>query len=207
VVGSLLIGVGVSLLRQGNLGLTPYDVLVSGLQPRLGLSFGETVWLVSAVLFTIAALLREFPSMWGLAHVFATGAAIDGVAGLINAPTSLLGRVLFVAVALPTIGGGIALVVHSGSTGGSFELLMRVGEKRGMARTKVRTGLEVAALGTGIALGGSIGPATVAVALLMGPILLRIGQALEDHSAGAIVRQLESDPARRHPSAVGAREF
>lgn len=204
-VGSLLIGVGVSLLRQADLGLSPYDVLVSGLQPRLGLSFGQTVWLVSFVLFAIAAALRVFPSIWGIAYVLANGVAIDAVAGFINAPTSMAGRIFFVVIALATIGAGISLVVHSGSTGGSFELLMRAGEQRGFDRKKVRTTLEVSALAVGISLGGSIGPATVAVAVSMGPILVLVGQALEDHSAGRILRQLATDPERHHPSAVVAR--
>lgn len=205
LAGSLLIGVGVSLLRQADLGLTPYDVLVSGLQPRLGLSFGQTVWLISAVLFGAAALLREFPSRWGIAYVLAVGVAIDAVDGYINAPDSMLARILFAGLSLASLGAGISLVVHSGSTGGSFELLMRAGEKRGFDRKKVRTALEVSALGTGIALGGRIGPATVVIALSMGPILVYIGQALEDHSAGRILRQLENEPQRHHPSSAGAR--
>ena len=61
-VGSTLIGTGVALLTRARLGLSPYDVLASGLTPRVGLSFGQTVWLVSAVLFLVCALLGQRPS-------------------------------------------------------------------------------------------------------------------------------------------------
>lgn len=201
-VGSLFIGVGVTLLKRADLGLTPYDVLVSGLQPRLGLSFGQTVWVVAAVLFAIAALLRQFPSRWGIAYTFANGVWIDAVSGYINTPDTLFPRVLFVALALVSLSSGIALVVHSGSTGGAFELIMRAAELRGINRTRVRTGLEVSVFTLGVVLGGRFGPATIAVALLIGPMLGMTSQALADHSRGRVLRQLETSPERRHPSAM-----
>jgi len=187
-VGSSLIGIGVALLVQANLGLSPYDVLTSGLQPRLGISFGQTVWVISAVLFAAAALLGEFPSRWGLAYVMANGLAIDAASGLINAPDAMFGRILFVFASLIAISAGISLVVHSGSTGGAFELLMRAAEKRGLARGTTRTTLEVGVLALGIALGGSFGFATLVIALLIGPTLVVMGQALADYSAGREAR-------------------
>jgi len=205
VVGSLLIGTGVALLTQANLGLSPYDVLVSALQPRLGISFGETVWLISAVLFLIAGLLGERPSRWGIAYVLSIGFAIDAVAGSITSPESLGGRIAFVVAAVVTISAGISTVVHSGSTGGSFELLMRAGEARGKDRRVVRTSLEVGVLVLGISLGGSFGPATVAIALGIGPVLGVMGQALEDHSYGRMQRLLLDSPESRHPSAAARR--
>lgn len=203
--GSLFIGIGVALLQQAKLGLTPYDVLVSGLQPRIGLSFGQTVWVVSAVLFAAAALLRQFPSRWGIAYVLANGVAIDAVSGFINAPESLFARCLFVALSLVSLCAGIALVVHSGSTGGAFELLMRAGELRGLDRRVVRTSLEVGVFALGMVLGGSFGPATIVIALGIGPLLGLASQALADHSRGRTIRQLEHTPVQRHPSAAGAR--
>lgn len=191
--GSFCIGIGVTLLQQARLGLTPYDVLVSGLMPRLGLSFGQTVWLISAVLFGIAAVLGSYPSRWGVAFVFANGVAIDAVSSFINAPSGIAARWFFVALALLAICAGISLVVHSGSTGGAFELLMAAGEARGLDRKAVRTSLEVGVLTLGIALGGAFGPATVAVALGVGPLLALLSQALVDHAHGRADRRVRSD--------------
>lgn len=196
-----MIGVGVALLRRADLGVSPYDVLVSGLQPRLGISFGQTVWLISAFFFAIAALFRKVPSRWGVAYVLANGLTIDAVDDLINAPESLVGRWLFVALSIVILSSGISLVVHSGSTGGAFELLMQAGEERGFDRRKIRTSLELSVLSSGIALGGSFGPATLAIALAIGPMLGVTGQVLADHSRGRITRQIESSPQSRHPSA------
>lgn len=202
LMGSLLIGVGVALLRQANLGVGPFDVLVSGVQPRLGISFGMTVWALSGALFLLAALLGVRPSRWGIAYVFCNGFAIDAVSGYINAPQSMYSRAMFVALSLLAICSGISLVVHSGSTGGAFELLMRAGENRGYDRRHVRTFLEVAVLTTGFALGGDVGPATLVIAVAIGPLLGVFSQALEDHTRGRLIRQIEDSPESRHPSAM-----
>lgn len=195
LIGSSFIGVAVTLLRQAELGLTPYDVLVSGLQPRLGLSFGQTVWAVSAILFAIAAILGQRPSRWGIAYTITNGFAIDVVSGWVNQPDSLLARYLFVGAAIAGLGFGISLVVHSGSTGGAFELLMKAGEERGLVRTRVRTALEVGALVTGLVLGGAFGVATFMVAFAIGPVLGLMSQALADHSEG---RARRFERARAH---------
>lgn len=205
LVGAMFIGTGVALLTQANLGLSPYDVLVSALQPRLGISFGQTVWLISAVMFVIAAALGERPSRWGIAYVLSIGFAVDAVAGAVNSPASMAGRVSFVFAALFVISAGVSLVVHSGSTGGGFELLMRAGEVRGKDRRVVRTSLEVGVLSFGIALGGSFGPATLIIALGIGPVLGLMGQALEDHSRGRTHRLVHDSPESRHPSAMAQR--
>lgn len=208
LVGSLLIGTGVALLTQARLGLSPYDVLVSGLQPRLGLSFGQTVWAISGVFFLIAAVLGARPNRWGVAFVVSIGFAVDGVAGSVNSPESIVGRSVFVIAALFTIAAGVSLVVHSGNTGGSFELLMRAGEMRGYNRRNVRTALEISVLVLGIVLGGSFGPATIVIALGVGPALGLMATALDDHAHGRRMRLLNASPESRHPSArpgVGGR--
>ena len=203
--GATFIAIGVVLLTQANLGLSPFDVLVSGLMPRIGLTFGQTVWAVSAVLFAVAAILGQRPSRWGIAYVLAIGIAIDSVAGSIKSPESLLGRSIFVAAALLALSAGISLVVHSGSTGGAFELLMTAGEERGYDRRLVRTSLELGVLIAGISLGGSFGPATLVIALGIGPMLGMLGQALTDHSDGRARRLIERSPEARHPSAMAGR--
>lgn len=201
IIGSLMVGTGIALLTNANLGLSPYDVLVSGLMPRIGLSFGQTVWAVSGVMFLVAAIFGRRPSRWGVAYVLSIGFSVDTAAGIMNQPESLPGQLGFVAVALVVISAGISLVVHSGSTGGSFELLMLVGEDRGMDRRRVRTVMELTILVLGIMLGGSFGPATIIVALSIGPLLGVMGQALNDHSVGRAARLGTGSPETRHPSA------
>ena len=202
LLGSSLIGVAVNLLIMADLGLSPYDVLVSGLSTVIPLSFGQIVWLVSAVLFAVAAALGQRPTRWGVGYVLANGVAIDLIAGLINEPTTLVGRGAFVLGAIGFVASGISLVVHSGTTGGAFELLMSAGELRGLTRSHVRTGLEFGVLALGLVLGGRAGIATVMIAASMGPLLNVTSQALADHSDGRRARQsMNPNVSAKDPSA------
>jgi len=201
MVGSAFIGVAVALLVQADLGLTPYDVLVSGLKPQLGITFGQTVWVISGVLFAIAAVLGQRVSRWGLSYTVMNGFAIDMVSGWVNQPDSLLGRYLFVGAGIAGLGFGISLVVHSSSTGGAFELLMQAGEERGLQRTRVRTALELGAFVVGLSLGGTFGIATFMVAFGIGPVLGVMSQALSDHSHGRAMRQQQAQARVPHSGA------
>ena len=51
LTGSTFIGLGVSFFVHARLGLAPYDVLLSAVSPRIGLSLGQSAWLMAAVLF------------------------------------------------------------------------------------------------------------------------------------------------------------
>lgn len=189
LVGSTLIGTSVAFLAQADLGLSPYDVLVDAIEPRWALSFGQTAIAISSVFFTIAWILGRRAKLWGVAYVVACGLATDAVAGILNRPETLMVRWIYVGCSIVILAIGIALVVHSSSTGGSFELLTMAGIDRGLSRATARTILEISVLTAGIALGGRFGPGTVVVALLTGPTISIVGQILVDHERGRALRK------------------
>lgn len=182
--GAVLIGLGVALFAHAGLGLPPYDVLLSVLRDRLGITLGQAGWILAALLLSIAAMLRQFPSLVTGAYILVNGVAVDTAIGLLIDPEVLAVRIVFVIVGITALAGGIALVVHSGLGGGAFELLMRAGVERGRDPMRIRTALEVGLLSLGIVLGGDFGPATVVFALTIGPMLRLGGQALADHRTG-----------------------
>jgi uncharacterized membrane protein YczE len=189
LTGSTFIGLGVSFFVHARLGLAPYDVLLSALSPRIGLSLGQSAWVMAAVLFSVAALLGQRPRLSGLAYVAANGFAVDIAVSVIRDAEPLGLRILFAFLGLAAIVGGISLVVHSGLTGGAFELLMNAGRERGRDPIKVRTGLELSILAAGIALGGDFGIATIGFAALVGPTMRAFNQALSDHRNGRALRK------------------
>jgi len=193
--GSVLIGTGVSLFLQAQLGVPPYDVLISAVTGLVPISHGQAAWVLSGLLFGVATLLGRRPSGWGVAYVIATGAAVDAVSGLINAPENLLIRLGFVGIGTLCIAAGVSLVVHAGTTGGVFELLMLAAQDRGFNPSRFRFALEVAVIVAGVVLGGSAGLATAFFALTIAPLLKIIGQALADHSRGRSVRLTEPEAA------------
>lgn len=193
LVGSTFIGASVAFLTQADLGLSPYDVLVDALEPRSPLSFGQTAIAMSTGFFILAALLGRKPKFWGVAYVVSCGLATDAVAGLLNQPETLLVRWLYVGCSIVILAFGIALVVHSSSTGGSFELLTLAGVDRGLSRSTARVILEVSVLSAGILLGGRFGPGTIVVALLTGPMISIIGQVIADHERGRALRLTQDE--------------
>jgi len=190
--GSILIGVAVALMVEANLGLSPYDVLSQGVGQQLGLTLGQSGWLLAAILFGAATLLGHRPSLWGVSYVLANGVAIDATSHLLSHPTMLVVRVTFVAAAILLMAAGISLVVHSGTTGGPFELLMKAGEDRGFPLRTTRSILDVGVLALGIMFGGTFGAATLVFAATMGLVLQTIHQALVDHRVGRGLRRQEA---------------
>ncbi len=189
LAGSTLIGLGVSFFVHARLGLAPYDVLLSALSPRIGLSLGQSAWLMAALMFSVAALLGQRTRLSGVAYVLANGFAVDIAVSVIRDAEPLGLRILFAFLGLAAIVGGISLVVHSGLTGGAFELLMNAGRERGRDPIKVRTGIELSILTVGIALGGDFGIATIGFAALIGPTMRAFNQALSDHRNGRALRK------------------
>ncbi|MFT7601650.1 MAG: putative membrane protein YczE [Acidimicrobiales bacterium] len=199
--GSLLIGIAVALMVQAQLGLSPYDVLSLGLGDRFGLTLGQSGLLLAAILFGVAALLGRRPSLWGLVYIFANGLSIDAASHLLSQPTTMPVRLSFVAAAIFTMAAGIGLVVHSGTTGGPFELLMLAGEDRQISRRATRSMLDCGVLFLGVLMGGEFGPATLVYAACMGLVLQTTYQALTDHRVGRQFRKMDIDP--RTAVAVG----
>lgn len=189
VVGSSLIGVAVALLVEAQLGLAPYDVLSSGLSQNLGISLGQAGWILAAVLFAVAALLKRPPTIWGVAYIVMNGIAIDAASSILRTPSSTSLRVAFVVAGITVMASGITVVVHSGTTGGPFELLMSAGADRGINPIKIRYILDASVFALGLLLGGTAGLGTLLFAMTMGQCLSAIGEAVEDYKRGRQMRR------------------
>ncbi|MDH3705606.1 MAG: hypothetical protein OES57_06030, partial [Acidimicrobiia bacterium] len=188
LVGSALIGFGVSLFRASDLGVPPFDVLLSAIDRATILSHGQAAWFASGVLLGIAFVLGQRPRLTTLLFIVANGFAVDATAQLIVAPDALVMRMLLTTIGIAVIASGIAVVIHSGLTGGSFEMLTRAAESRGLPRTAFRLGLEVTVLSLGIVAGGDFGIATVIFALSIGKVMMILLQAMADHRTGRDAR-------------------
>ncbi len=190
LLGSSLIGLGVSLFVRANLGVPAYDVLLTALRDRLGVSLGQAGWLFTGLLFVVAGLLGQRPRPSALAYIVANGIAVDTFIHLIRSPDVLAVRIGFVVLGTLAIATAISLILHVGLSGGAFELLMRAGAQRGLNPFHVRTGVEVSVVVAGVALGGDIGPATAVFVVAMSPSLRALQMALSDHRNGRHLRLL-----------------
>lgn len=186
--GTVIIGLGVSLFIHSGLGVPAYDVMLSALRDRLGVSHGQAGWIFTGFLFLVATALGRRPKISGLFYLLFTGISVDVWLRLINDPEPLVVQMLFVVFGTAAIATGVALVIHAGLTGGSIELLMRAAEDRNLNPFRVRQGLEIGIVALGVILGGDLGFATVFFVLAMSPMLRAGRQALEDHRRGRAER-------------------
>ncbi|WP_395153479.1 YitT family protein [Ilumatobacter sp.] len=205
IIGSSLIGIAVALLVEARLGLAPYDVLASGFSQRGHLSLGQASWVIAGGLTLAAILLGRRPSRWGIAYMFLNGLAIDAASGILQEPASMALRIAFVPAGILIMVAGINVVLHSGTTGGLFELLAAAGEDSGVSAVKVRYGLGAGVLVSGVALGGSFGPATVVDGAVMGLTIMTGNQALADHRRGRAVRSKDEVRIAREVRRSGLR--
>ena len=194
LLGSALLGTGVALLIRADIGLAPYDVFLSSIADRAGVTHGQAGWLVAGTLMLLAAALGRRPRLTTLLFVLANGVAIDVALPVIQEPSVIATRGAFAGSGMALIATGVALVVHSGGTGGAFELIIAAMRDRGLRPVPVRTTMELTMFGTGIVLGGAAGPMTLVFAVGFGPLVLVIDRALDDHRTGRALRLTSIDP-------------
>ena len=170
--GLVLYGISMALLVRSGLGVIPWDVLHQGLAGRTGLSMGVVTILVGVLVLLAWIPLRERPGLGTVSNVLVVGLALDGALLVLAEPAPLPARIAF-AVA----GIGLNAVATAAYVGVQFGPGPRDGLMTGLVRRTgrsvrlVRTSLEVLVVATGWLLGGTLGVATVAYAVAIGPLV------------------------------------
>ncbi len=167
--GLVLFGVGIALMVRADLGLGPWDVLHQGVAERIGLAIGTVTILTGLLVLLLWLPLRERPGVGTVANVLVIGLVVDATLSVVDAPEATWQRVAFLVVGIFVFGPGSGLYIGSGLGPGPRDGLMTGLARRGRSVRVVRTGIELAALAVGAALGGSVGIGTVAFALTVGP--------------------------------------
>jgi len=176
LVGLALFGVGISLLIGAELGAAPWDVFHTGLSDLTGISIGNIVILVGVALLVLWIPLRERPGIGTILNAVVIGLVVDVVLGWLPDLTFLPVRVASMAAGIVSIAIGSGFYIGAGLGPGPRDGLMT-----GLARHSLfgrpislraaRTGVEIAVVVAGVALGGSIGVGTAAFAFGIGPLV------------------------------------
>jgi len=174
VFGLFLCALGVVLFLESELGLPPWDVLHQGLAEQLGISFGVANLVVSALVLALAWALGARIGLGTVMNASLIGLfviallALEPVTSLSD--QGLAARIALVVVALPCFGAGSAFYIAASMGAGPRDSLMLVASRRlGIRIGAARTGIELAALVGGFALGGTAGTGTAVFALGIGP--------------------------------------
>jgi uncharacterized membrane protein YczE len=188
-VGLCAYGISMGLMVRAELGLDPWDVFHSGIAKQVGWSLGTVVIVTGALVLLGWIPLRQRPGLGTISNVVVIGLALDVTTAVLPSIDQLAPRV---ALAIGAI--GLNAVATASYIGASFGPGPRDGLMTGIVRRTgrsvrvVRTGIEVTVLVSGVLLGGSVGVATVAYAVLIGPLvqpLLRIFR-VEAHDTNSV---------------------
>jgi uncharacterized membrane protein YczE len=166
-----IIGLGVALMVEADLGVAPNDVLNTGLGDTLGIGVGTAAWITAVVAMAISWALSRPPRVATVVGAVIVGLAINGALAVLSTPTAMAWRVAFLAAGLAVVWLGITGVVAADVGAGPLELVMLGLMDRGVSIRWARWCLELTLLALGLALGGAAGVGTVVFALGTGPVL------------------------------------
>jgi uncharacterized membrane protein YczE len=169
--GLVICGVGLALMVLADLGLGPWDALHQGLSERTGVPIGTVGILVGLVVLAGWVPLRQRPGVGTLCNVVLIGLVIDAVLAVAPQPHSLAVRAACLVGGIAGMGIGSGLYIGAGLGPGPRDGLMTGLAARGHSVRRARTVIELAALGLGWAMGGTVGVGTLAFALAIGPLV------------------------------------
>jgi uncharacterized membrane protein YczE len=171
LVGLVLYGVSLALMVRGHIGLAPWDVLHSGLIRHVPITLGQAVVVMSFVVLLLWIPLRESPGIGTIANALIVGFSADATLALLGDAGGLVAEVALMVGGVLLCGLASALYIGAQLGRGPRDGLMTgLARRTGWSLRLVRTGLEVAVVVVGLALGGVLGLGTVVYALTIGPL-------------------------------------
>lgn len=193
VLGLLAYAASMALLLHSAQGAMPWDVLHQGLARRTGLPLGVVVVALSLLALLAWVPLRQRPGVGTLANVVVIGVAIDPALAAAEAlwPDPALPARVALAVAGVLL-NGVATAAYIGvrlGPGPRDGLMTGLVARTGWSVRVVRTGLEVAVVAVGFALGGTLGWATLLYAVGVGPVVQLAARRLAPTGLGAAARR------------------
>jgi uncharacterized membrane protein YczE len=170
LLGIALLGIGIAMMLQARLGVSPYDVLHQGLAKRTGLSFGTVVIGFGLVILLLWIPLRQRPGIGTVVNTLTVGLVIDLALHVLPEPDLLAAGSVLLLGGVVVTALGMGLYIGAGLGPGPRDGLMTGIAAKGYPLWAVRTVLEVTALLAGWALGGNVGVGTVLFAFSIGPL-------------------------------------
>jgi uncharacterized membrane protein YczE len=196
--GLVLFGVALAALVEADLGLDPWTVFSQGVSERTGLSIGTVIILTSLTLLLTWIPLGQPPGIGTVANALVVGPVLDVSLELVPDPGSLAMQALYAAAAIVGIAVATGLYIGAGWGPGPRDGLMTAMHARGVPIAVARASIELTVLAIGWLLGGTVGVATVAFAIAIGPLVRLALRKLSLPPARA------PSPARARAAAAGA---
>ncbi|WP_183094661.1 YczE/YyaS/YitT family protein [Nocardioides stalactiti] len=196
--GCVVLGIGVALLLTADLGSDGYSTLVNGIALTLDLDFWLANLAVGVVFVALAAARKVYPGLGTVVQVGLVGVTVSVALDLMSTPDSVLGRVAFLVVAFPVLAVGIAAYLGSRTGAGPAEAAGLAWDPPvpfKWSYSAVQGGGALA----GWLLGATLGAGTIAVIVLLGPLVDLAARLLRvDIRQGAVVPGLDVANPTKH---------
>lgn len=171
LVGLWLYGVAIALMIESTLGASPWDVFHLGVARHVPVSFGMVMILAAVGVLLLWIPLKQMPGLGTVANAVLLGPFADIALSLIDTPTSLAMRGVYLGLGVVVCAFATGLYVGAQLGPGPRDGLMTgFARKSGWSIRKVRTIIEVTVLAIGVMLGGTVGIGTVVFAFGVGPL-------------------------------------
>lgn len=171
LAGLALFGAGIAAIVRADLGLAPWDVFHQGVSELTGISLGLVIVLTGVALLLLWIPLRQRVGIGTVLNAVEIGVVVDIVLAVVPETDAAALRWLYLAGGIGIIAVGSGLYIGSGlGTGPRDGLMVGLNERFGWSIRVSRTIVEVVALVSGWALGGSVGVGTVVFAISIGPL-------------------------------------
>jgi uncharacterized membrane protein YczE len=170
--GCVVLGIGVGLLLTADLGSDGYSTLVNGIARSGDWAFVVANIAVSAVFIAVAALRRVRPDVGTVVQIVVVGYTVSLVLDTLETPDSDLARATLLVIAVPVLAIGIAAYLGSRLGAGPAEAAALAWDPPVPFRWSYST-LQAGGALVGWLLGAAIGPGTLVVIFLLGPLVDR----------------------------------
>ncbi len=177
VGGCVVLGVGVTLLLTPALGSDGYSTLVNGISLATGMPFVLANLLVSVAFVALAWARGLRPGVGTVVQIAVVGSTVSALLPLLEEPDAWWTRTLMLVVAFPVLAVGIALYLGSHLGAGPAEAAALAWDPPvpfAWSYSLVQGGGAL----LGWQLGAAIGPGTLAVIFLLGPVVTLTGRLL-----------------------------
>lgn len=184
IVGVFGYALSVALMIASRLGLGPWDAFHVGIHKVTGMSVGTASIVVGLVLLIGIWFIGVRPGPGTLVNMVLIGVFIDLLLPIIPPASNWLWGLIYYIPGVVLCGLATGFYIGAGLGKGPRDgLMLGLHERTGWPVRRVRTLIEVAVLGLGVLMGGTIGVGTLLFAFGIGPAAqwgLRVCGALGD---------------------------
>ncbi|MGM9534960.1 MAG: YitT family protein, partial [Intestinibacter sp.] len=170
-IGFFLYGLGIVVMVNAQIGLSPWDAFHQGISLKTGITMGQASITVGLVIVILDAVLGEGVGWGTVLNMIFIGVFLDMIkaANIIPVADNLFMGIIMMIIGI--IISAVATVVYLGAGLGSGPrdgLMLALNKKTSKPVGALRTGIELTALVSGWLLGGQVGLGTVMSAFGLG---------------------------------------